>query len=89
MEIKRLSGHVIICGFGRLGHDLANQLSHRGIPFIVIDIDPQKILEANEAGMLSIQGDATSEDVLADAQLPVPAPWPRPCPRTPKTYSSR
>ncbi len=70
MEIKRLSGHVIICGFGRLGHDLANQLSHRGIPFIVIDIDPQKILEANEAGMLSIQGDATSEDVLADVQLP-------------------
>jgi voltage-gated potassium channel len=69
MEIKRLSGHVIICGFGRLGHDLARQLAHRGIPFIVIDVDPQKIQEANEAGILAILGDATSEDVLADVQL--------------------
>ena len=70
MEINRLKDHVIICGFGRLGEDLAKQLAHRGIPFIVIDIDTQKVQQASEAGVLAIHGDATSEDVLADVQLP-------------------
>lgn len=70
MDIKRLTGHVIICGFGRLGQDLAIQLAHRGIPYIVVDVDPQKIQEASDGGILAIQGDATLEDVLADAQLP-------------------
>lgn len=69
-ELKRLNGHVIICGFGRLGQDLASQLQHRGIPFVVIDLDPEKIQCAVEMNSLPIQGDATSEDVLEQANLP-------------------
>ncbi len=68
-ELKRLSGHVIICGFGRLGEDLASQLQHRAIPFVVIDLDPEKIQHAMELNSLPIQGDATSEDVLEQANL--------------------
>jgi voltage-gated potassium channel len=68
-EIKRLNGHVIICGFGRLGLDLVNQLQHRGIPFVVVDIDPEKIVQASEAKVLAIHGDATSEQVLQAANL--------------------
>ena len=47
-EIERLRGHVIICGYGRLGQDLATQLQHRGITFVVVDQDPEKIEQARE-----------------------------------------
>ena len=43
-EISRLQDHVIICGFSRLGQDLANQLRHREIPFVVVDTSPEKIV---------------------------------------------
>ena len=68
-EIKRLDRHVIICGFGRLGLDLVNQLQHRGIPFVVVDIDHEKVKQASEAKLLAIQGDATSEQILQAANL--------------------
>lgn len=68
-EIKRLDGHVIICGFGRLGLDLVNQLQHRGIPFVVVDVDLEKVIQAGERKVLAIHGDATSEQVLETANL--------------------
>ena len=68
-EINRLSQHVIICGFGRLGQDLANQLIHRNVPFVVCDQDMEKIEAAQEKGILAIHGDATSENVLQEMQL--------------------
>ena len=63
-EINKLSNHVIVCGFGRLGRDLADQLSHRKIPYVVIDIDEDKIENAKDQGQLVIEGDATLESVL-------------------------
>lgn len=69
-EIDQLHDHVIICGFGRLGNDLANQLKHRGIPFLVIDIDPDKTVLANdEMGLLAVTGDATEDSVLREANI--------------------
>jgi len=68
-ELNRLSDHVIICGFGRLGEDLANQLKHRGIPFVVVDLLPEKIIHAGELDILAIQGDATSEMVLEQVRI--------------------
>lgn len=69
LDINRLTNHVIICGFGRMGHDLVRQLQHRGIPFIAVDLDSEKIRTAHELDILSIQGDATSEEVLQAAKL--------------------
>lgn len=68
-EINRLEDHVIICGFGRMGNDLVRQLQHRGIPFIVVDHDLEKIRLAQESNVLSILGDATSEEILQSANL--------------------
>ncbi len=68
-EINRLKSHIIICGFGRLGHDLVRQLQHRGIKFIIVDKDPERVREAQELNMLAIQGDATVERTLEDANL--------------------
>lgn len=68
-EMNRLSRHVIVCGYGRLGQDLANQLKHRGIPFVVCDLDLKKVQSANEENVLAFQGDATSEQTLEQANL--------------------
>ena len=68
-ELSRLDNHVIICGFGRLGQDLANQLSHRELPFVIVDLLPEKVVQANELGFLAIQGDATVEHVLEQVNL--------------------
>jgi voltage-gated potassium channel len=68
-ELSRLNQHVIICGFGRLGQDLATQLQHRNVPFVIVDQDPEKVILAGEQELLAIQGDATSEDVLEQVQV--------------------
>ena len=69
-EIDKLNDHVIICGFGRLGSDLANQLKHRNVPFLVIDIDSEKTIRANdELGLLAVTGDATEDSVLREANI--------------------
>jgi voltage-gated potassium channel len=68
-EIERLDRHVIICGFSRLGQDLANQLRHRGIPFVVIDIADERVVLANSREYLVVQGDATSETVLREVGI--------------------
>ena len=68
-EIDRLQGHVIICGFGRLGQDLATQLQHRGITFVVIDLDPSRVDLAMSQGVLAIEGDATLDSVLRQGNV--------------------
>ena len=68
-EISKLRDHVIICGFGRLGQDLANQLMHRGIEYVVVDQDPEKAILANELNCPSVTGDATSEATLTATNL--------------------
>lgn len=68
-EISQLRDHVIVCGFGRLGQDLTSQLQHRAIPYVVVDSDEKKTQLAIEEGAYAIQGDATSDSVLGDANL--------------------
>lgn len=67
--ISTMQNHVIICGFGRLGQDLAESLSHRGIPFVVIDNDLERIQLAGDLKYPALHGDATSEDILGQARL--------------------
>lgn len=68
-DINRLDKHVVICGFSRLGNDLANQLLHRKIPFVIIDISEEKVRRANELNFLAVKGDATLESVLQEVEI--------------------
>ena len=68
-EIDKLTGHVVICGFGRMGSKLAQALATRGKPLIVIDQDPQRVETARSHGCLAIQGNATEEDALRSAGI--------------------
>lgn len=68
-DITSLRGHVVICGFGRLGKDLANQLGHRNVQFVVVDIDGEKVDAATDGKVLCVVGDATLEEVLKQANI--------------------
>jgi CPA2 family monovalent cation:H+ antiporter-2 len=61
--------HVVICGFGRSGQNLARLLRQESIPFIALDLDPQRIKEAAVAGESVVFGDAARPEVLTAAGL--------------------
>ena len=63
-EIKQLSGHVVVCGFGRVGSTLADQLEKRNCSFVVIDNNPDQISEASAKGYLALTDNATEEEAL-------------------------
>jgi len=68
-EISRLSGHFVICGVGRVGRSVARELVRKPVPFVVIDTDELKLKRYAEAGWLTLQGDATHENVLRQARV--------------------
>ena len=61
--------HVIICGYGRSGQNLSRILEQESVPFIALDIDPQRIHEAKIAGEAVVYGDAARKEVLIAAGL--------------------
>jgi CPA2 family monovalent cation:H+ antiporter-2 len=63
------SQHVVVCGYGRTGQNLARLLEHEGVPFIALDIDPQRVHEAAAAGESVVYGDAARREVLIAAGL--------------------
>ncbi len=56
--------HVILCGFGRVGSRVAQQLLGRKVPVVVIDLDPESIMRARHQGIPTIYGDAEAREVL-------------------------
>lgn len=68
-EIDRLTSHVVICGFGRMGRQLAQSLAGRGKPLVVIDQAASRVAQAREYGCLAIEGNATEEATLKAAGI--------------------
>jgi voltage-gated potassium channel len=68
-EIQNLSGHSIICGYGRMGQNLAHELREHGRKLVIIDHNSEKVAEATSNGFLCVLGDATEEGTLLDAGL--------------------
>ncbi|MCA9238014.1 MAG: potassium channel protein [Planctomycetales bacterium] len=64
-EISQLNKHVIICGFGRMGQNLAERLHRKEVPFVITERNEDRVAEAADAGYLHFQGDATDEETLA------------------------
>lgn len=62
--------HVIICGFGRSGQNLARLLDKEEISFIALEADPQRVREAAADGSSVVYGDAGRREALIAAGLP-------------------
>jgi voltage-gated potassium channel len=65
--ISQLSGHFLVCGFGRVGRNASYELQRVKAPFLVIDRSEQRVARALEAGMLAVVADATNDDDLKNA----------------------
>jgi voltage-gated potassium channel len=66
-KIASLEGHTIICGFGRVGQQVAEEFAHQGQEFIVTDRDPARVEQAQTKGYLVVAGDAVHDNVLEEA----------------------
>ena len=60
-------GHAILCGYGRNGQYLGRFLEQEEIPFIALDLDPERVREAAAAGEAVVFGDAARREVLISA----------------------
>lgn len=61
--------HVIIVGYGLNGRNLAKVLNSRKIPFIIVEMNPDNVKEAEKRGHNVIYGDATKEKILEAASI--------------------
>ncbi len=68
-EIEQLTGHAIICGYGRVGQMLVSDLALAKHALVVIDNSSQRIAEAQHAGFLTVLGSASEEPTLEAAGI--------------------
>ncbi|MEW5822127.1 MAG: potassium channel protein [Cyanobacteriota bacterium] len=68
-RINNLTKHFIICGFGRTGKYISSYLLAEDLDFLVVDNDLESIKDAQEHDKLTIQGDATNDDILCAAKI--------------------
>jgi CPA2 family monovalent cation:H+ antiporter-2 len=64
-----LGEHVLVCGYGRTGQRIAEFLAIEKIPFLALDVDPQRIAEAQGKGINVVFGNADRREVLQAAGI--------------------
>jgi voltage-gated potassium channel len=68
-RVEELSGHYIVCGYGRVGQQVTAALRASGVPCVVVERSPGAAATAEEHGELVIRGSAADDDILAQAGL--------------------
>jgi voltage-gated potassium channel len=68
-KIREMKDHYIICGFGRVGHQVAQTFEASRIPFVVIDSKKETLEELEAKGFAGILGDATNDSILLAAGI--------------------
>jgi voltage-gated potassium channel len=69
--IRKMRDHYVVCGFGRVGRNVAQELEATNRHFVAIDEEPERLAAYAEKkpGMLYIHGDAVDDDVLLEANI--------------------
>ena len=62
--LRRMQNHVIICGYGRIGREIAQQLQSEDIPLIIVELDSAMKLAAEKEGLQVLFADATLDETL-------------------------
>ncbi len=68
-KLVNMKDHYIICGLGRVGHNIAKELALEGVKFVGIDSDPERVKDAIARGYTAFVGDATQDEVLKKAKV--------------------
>jgi CPA2 family monovalent cation:H+ antiporter-2 len=66
---ESIKDHVVIVGYGRVGHHIVNLLRQMAIPHLVVEADSQRVEELHRQGVPSLFGDAANSEVLSHAGL--------------------
>ncbi|MFN8061278.1 MAG: NAD-binding protein [Vicinamibacterales bacterium] len=67
--IEDLRDHFIVCGYGRIGSIVVDDFMRQSAPCVVIDRDAQRLEAARARGALTLEGDASSEELLTKAAV--------------------
>jgi voltage-gated potassium channel len=68
-KISEMKNHYIICGYGRVGHQVSQAFRTAKVPFVVIDQKPETSAELEPLGISSVLGDATANEALETAGI--------------------
>jgi voltage-gated potassium channel len=66
-SIGSMKNHSVICGAGKTGHYVINEMRQMKVPFVVIEGDHAKVESLRKEGVNVVQGDATHEEALLEA----------------------
>lgn len=68
-RVRSMRNHFIICGFGRMGEKVCEQLRSGNVPFVIIESSRERYQDALDEGYVAILGDGTDDDVLREAHI--------------------
>ena len=66
-QIEKIENHYIVCGFGRLGRIIINEMLEDRVPLVVVEKIPERVEELMEMKVPCVAGDATHDDILLEA----------------------
>ena len=67
--IGRLNGHYILCGYGRVGRQVAREFAADDVPFVIVEQDQEILEECLAQGYLALLGEASDDEVLEEAGI--------------------
>jgi len=67
--LHTMHNHVILCGYGRIGREIGEQLTRENVPILVVEMDPERREAAEERGLPVLMADATLDETLLEAGI--------------------
>jgi voltage-gated potassium channel len=68
-RVQRITDHFVLCGYGRVGRQVAQELFREGIALVIVDVNPESLDDASRDGHLVVHGNAADDDVLRAAGI--------------------
>ena len=68
-RLEKMRGHYIVCGLGRVGRAVCEELLYEKVPFVIVEREDELVRAAQERGWNVIQGDATEDRILEMAGI--------------------
>jgi voltage-gated potassium channel len=68
-KVKKLKDHIILCGFGRVGRQVAGEFIHHGVQFVIVEKDMDMIPDSHNGNLVFIEGNAAEDEVLDHAGI--------------------
>jgi voltage-gated potassium channel len=68
-KIASLKGHVVVCGYGRMGREICDEFTHAHQPYVIVDRNPERLRAFALAEGHPLVGDATDDEVLRHAGI--------------------